>query len=392
MAFEPLGWLQDVSGYLRLGLEKAVVPGTSLGEDFSDSRYQTVAAQVVERLHPSRMELVLREVIRETADTRTLRFDRTDGTIPPFRAGQYLNLHLEVAGVRTSRPYSISSPPGAGHVDLTVRNKRGGFVAPYLFSKAAPGERFESSGPRGSFHHEPLIDTDELVFLAGGSGITPFMSMLRDQAGDGWPRRVHLIYGSRLVNSVIFGRELKALSAGAEDRFRYTLVVSEPPPRYKGETGLLDVDQLRRLVGEVEGKTFFVCGPSVMLDLVLPALERLGVRAHRLRTELYGPPPDVTSQPGWPREVPASATFEVVVDGGPSFTATAGEPLLCAFERQGVTVRSACRSGECSLCRLRILEGRVFMPPHQGVRESDALHGYVHACVAYPLEDLKLRI
>ncbi len=117
-------------------------------------------------------------------------------------------------------------------------------------------------------------------------------------------------------------------------------------------------------------------------------------RAHAIGSggELYGPPDDVTREPGWPADLSAEALFEVEIDGHKTIRSPAGEPLLNALERYGLVVPAVCRSGECSACRVRLLSGQVFMPAHTGVRESDRTNNYIHACVSYPLENLRVRI
>jgi ferredoxin len=122
------------------------------------------------------------------------------------------------------------------------------------------------------------------------------------------------------------------------------------------------------------------------------ALTELGVPEHKIKRELYGPPDDVTREPGWPQDLDASTLFEVEVEGRETIRAAAGEPLLNSLERYGFVVPAVCRAGECSACRTRLLAGRVFQPAGTGLRESDREHGYIHACVSYPLEDLKIRI
>jgi ferredoxin len=140
------------------------------------------------------------------------------------------------------------------------------------------------------------------------------------------------------------------------------------------------------------GKTFYICGPHVMYDFCLAALEELGVPPHKIRRELYGPPADVAKEPGWPEGLLPDAVFSVEVTGQKKIRAQAGEPLLNTLERYGIIVPAVCRSGECSACRIRLLSGRVFMPAHTGLRESDRQHGYIHACASYPLEDLRIRL
>lgn len=360
------------------------------GTDFEARVAKEQLRRTVEGIHPARMELEVVEVIQETATTRTFRMRRTDGDLPPFRAGQYVSLAVELQGVRTSRPYSIASAPGEDHLDLTVRDVAGGFVAPHLLSSVGVGGTFVSSGPQGNFFHEPLCHGRELVFLAGGSGITPFMSMLRDQARRGWPCRVTLLYGSRSEGDVIYDAQLRELAESAE-AFTYVPVISEPGPGFDGRAGLLDAACIGEVVGDVAEKTFYLCGPPAMFDFCQPVLDGLGVPVQRIKRELYGPPADVTGEPGWPGDVSADAVFRLRL-GDQDVPARAGESLLNAMERAGIVPPSACRSGECSVCRCRVVDGAVFTVPGAGVRQSDQELGYIHPCVSYPIADVRLQV
>jgi ferredoxin-NADP reductase len=390
-------WLQDLCEYLRVSQRRKALRQPGQGADYAKDTEPI--QRIVARLHPRRMRLRVTELIQETPTAKTLRFERIDGPLPPFRPGQYINLFVDVDGVLTSRPYSIASPPGAAFLDLTARDKPDGFVAPYLLNEVKIGDELETSGPAGSFYHEPLIDGDDLVFLAGGSGVTPFMSIIRDavrRAGATPSLQIHLLYGSRKPDDVIFGDELAEL-ADAYPAFRCTPVISEPPPGYEGLTGFLSADLIRQQIGDVQGKTFYICGPNVMFDFCLAALTELGIPGHRIKRELYGPPDDVTQEPGWPQDLPADTMFSIEVEsldleGRKTIQAAAGEPLLNSLERYGIVVPALCRAGECSACRTRLLSGRVFQPAHTGLRESDRQHGYIHACVSYPLQDLEIRI
>ena len=393
---EILHWIQDLGQYLHVIRRRNALRQPGQGVNYAAAKVTT--QQIVERLHPARMKLRVTEIVQETPSTKTLRFERTDGPLPPFRPGQYVNIFVDVDGVLTSRPYSISSAPGAAEaaatLDLTVRGKPGGFVAPFLLNQVMVGDEFETTGPSGSFYHEPLIDGEDLVFLAGGSGITPFMSIIRDAFGsDEAPPslRIHLLYGSRVPDDVIFGAELAAL-AEQHPALSYSPILSEPPPGYEGLTGFLDAAAIRQLVGDLSGKTVYVCGPNVMYGFCLEALTELGVPSYRIKRELYGPPDDVTQEPGWPQGLDAGTLFEIEVEGRETIRAAAGEPLLNSLERYGIVVPAVCRAGACSACRTRLLAGRVFQPADTGLRESDREHGYIHACVSYPLENLRIRV
>ncbi len=388
MASELRWMLDDLTAYPRLWRESRSRMEPGVGRDFAAERARV--RQTVAAIHPERMRLRVDRVIRETATTRTLRTSRLDGVLPPFRAGQYVNLFVELDGVRTSRPYSISSPPGVEHLDLTIRRVPDGFVSPHLVSRVGAGDELLTTGPVGTFVHEPLIHGEDLVFLAGGSGITPFVSMIRDAAARDWPHRITLIYGCRHPRDVIFGEELRRL-ARSTGRFRLAIVMSEPAASFRVRRGLVDATRLRREVGEVTGRTYYLCGPTAMIDLCRSALEELGVPEFKVKRELYGPPDDVTRMPGWPRSLLGGEEFSVRA-GDRTIRARTGEPLLASLEREGIVVPAVCRSGECSACRTRLLSGDVFVPPNTGVRESDMTHGYIHPCVSYPISDLVIRL
>ena len=390
-------WMQDVWEHVRVSQERKKLRRPGQGFDYAQEKM--AGRQVVSQLHPKRMRLRVKEICQATPTAKTIRFERTDGPLPPFRAGQYVNVLVDVDGVLTSRPYSIASPPGSSYLELTVRDKPGGFVAPYLLNELKVGDELKTTGPSGSFYHEPLIDGDDLVFLAGGSGITPFMSIIRDAIQHNRPFKMHLLYGSRTLEDVIYADELAQLADRPD--FKYTLVISELPPGHTGDhkgppylTGFLDAKLIHGQIADVIGKTFYICGPNVMYDFCLAALKELGVPPHKIRRELYGPPADVTKEPGWPEAVPAGTLFNVEIVGRVRrvIHAPAGEPLLNSLERYGIVVPAVCRSGECSACRTRLVSGQVFMPARTGLRASDRQHGYIHACVSYPLQDLQIRL
>ena len=388
-----IDWGRNLSRYAPMAMKFAGLTEPKETWDYSGEEYRLQRDRLLERLHPDRIRLRVEKVIVETQSTVTLRTQRIDGPMPVFRPGQYVNLFVEINGVRTSRPFSISSAPGSPWLDLTVREIEGGFVSTWLCQEVPRGTELEATGPAGSFYYEPLIDGDRLLFLAGGSGITPFMSMLRTCAHTRWPYRVHLLYGTRTARDVIFGNELKALAA-AHPEFTWDLVVSEPTARYKGKTGFLDRDVILDAIGEdgVAASKVFVCGPPKMLEMVKGTLTGLEVPVHRQRWELFGMPEDITRSDLWRRGLAAAATVTVTVEGRGTFQAPAAEPLLNSMERHGYSVPSICRSGECSMCRTRLKAGKVIVPAGVVLRESDVWAGQIHPCASYPIEDLTIRL
>lgn len=384
-------WLRDLSSYSRLLVNKVIAPRLGFGVDYTEPSHSTGGLDLVDLLHPQRMSLKVAELISETDSTKTIRFKRLDGPVPPFRAGQYINLFVDINGINTSRPYSISSKPGVDYLDLTVKRKESGFVSRYLYDAAAEGAIYSSTGPAGWFYHEPLIDGDSLVFIAGGSGITPFMSIIREQVERKWPLTIHLFYGCQRENDVIFQEELRQVAA-TYDRFTYTLVISEAPPHYAGKTGFIDRHLLGRYSCHQSNRKFFICGPDKMYDFCLAELDALGVPRHRIKREFYGPPGDISQYPGWPDRVQATDRFMLTIAGQKTIEVTAGEPLLNSLEKHGIVVPTICRSGECSACRIKLVNGNVFIPEGAGIREADRWCSYIHACVSYPISNLTIRL
>lgn len=380
--------IKDVQGYQEI--QKDIETLTRYGVDYTVRKSDFT--QVINQLHPRRINLVVSEIITETRTAKTLRLVGADGPLPPFLAGQYLNLFVKIGGIRTSRPYSIASAPNQiGYYDVAVRRVMDGFVSNYLLDEVQVGDRLESSGPAGNFAHNPLFHGDKLVFLAGGSGITPFMSMIREVTDRGLARRIHLIYGCQALDDVIFGEEL-AQRARRHPNFTYDLVISNPPTRYQGRQGFITAELIRELVDDIPERMFSVCGPEAMYAFCLPELARLGIPPRRLRTEVMGPPQRITAAPGWPEGLKAEARFTVTLKGRGTIAARAGEPLMIALERAGIAIPALCRSGECSLCRTKLVSGTVYHPQGVRIRKSDRQFGYIHPCMAYPISDIEIMV
>jgi glycine betaine catabolism B len=376
--------IEQLDGYEQTVREIAV--NRKYGSDFTTEK--GAVAEHINRLHPDRIDAAVLRVIDETATAKTFRLAPSNRRLPPFLAGQYIALYLDIGGIRTSRPYSISSPPNrTGYYEITVRRVDGGLVSNFLLDEIRAGDRLSCSGPAGHFYHNPLIHKKTMVCIAGGSGITPFMSMIREIADRRIDREVFLLYGNAAMTDVIFHEEIQEIARHC-DRIHYFPVIENPGPDYTGHCGYITSDILRDILPNVGHASVFVCGPQGLYDFCLPELEGLGIPERRVRREMYGPPADIGRQPGWPAGLSPGTEFTVDMSDGRRFNAAAGTPLLTSMEKAGMILPSLCRSGECSMCRVRILSGRVYQPPGVPVRSSDTRFGYVHACVSYPLSDL----
>jgi ferredoxin-NADP reductase len=348
------------------------------------------AEDYIRQLHPERLKLRVADIIEETPSTKTLRLVSKDNYLPPFLAGQYIALFLEVGGICTSRPYSISSQPNQiGYYDITIRRVENGLVSNYLLDKVKRGDSITSSGPAGNFYFNPLLHQKTMVCIAGGSGITPFMSMIREIIERGLERTVYLFYGSKVTDDIIFGDEITRLAERFEN-IHYIPVIEEPADGYFGACGLINRQVLQEVLENIEDKSLFICGPQGLYDFCLPQVEDLGVPRRKIKQEMYGAPPNIWEYPGWPAGINKDDTFTVSVKNSKQIKAKANESLLSALEKNDILVPSLCRSGECSMCRVKVLSGKVYQPAGVPVRKSDRQYGYVHSCMSYPLEDLEI--
>ncbi len=341
-------------------------------------------------LHPKSIEYRVTEIRKETKSAKTIRLTPAGGYLPPFVPGQYINLDVEIDGIRTSRPYSISSPASErAYYEITVRKTRNGFVSDYLLKKLKVGDVLTSSGPAGNFYRIPDVQGKRLVFIAGGSGITPFMSMLQtDSAKLSRDYLIDLIYGCVSDKDILFESRLRKLEK--EGLFRMHPVISEPGAQCRERQGFITADIIKEIAPDASQCTFFLCGPAAMYDFVLPELQKLGIPARQIRREVQTAPADPTGLPGWPAGIDGKNKFTVTLPDGRKLKARATETVLASLERSGVVVPSLCRSGECSACRTKLISGRVFHPGSELLRKSDMKFGYIHPCVTYPVSDIEI--
>ena len=382
------GIWQEFDGYQDIAEEIKV--SRKLGGTVSSA--VASAEEYIRQLHPDRIELSVSDIIEETPSAKTFRLVSKDNYLPPFLAGQYIALFLEIGDIRTSRPYSISSQPNqTGFYDITVRRVENGLVSNYLLDDVKRGDTLVGSGPAGNFYFNPLIHKKTMVCIAGGSGITPFMSMIREIIECELDRTVYLFYGNKTTDDIIFDSEFGRL-AERFDNIRYIPVVEEPSDGYCGVCGFITRDLMKEVLADIADKSFFICGPQGLYDFCLPQVEDMGVPKRKIKQEMYGAPPNVWDYPGWPDGIGKDDVFSVNVKNSKPIKACATETLLTALEKNQVVVPSLCRSGECSMCRVKVLSGKVYQLPGVPVRKSDRQFGYVHSCMAYPIADLEVLI
>ncbi len=384
------GFLKDVGGASRVTKRRQAAFDTASA---APSPYDPIGA-VAKALHPGFIELKVVEVKPASKTAKTIVFSSPH--LPYFQAGQFLTLVLEIEGSRVTRPYSISSAPYQTRgenpiVEITVRKpKANGFVADYLYDSVKVGDTFMGEVGLGEFHYDAIRDAKHVVALAGGSGITPFLSMAREIAKGKLDFDLTILFGSVDETDIILRKELEEC---AGEKVKIVHVLSGENPKWKGEKGFLSAELIKKY--SAEDTTYFVCGPQVMYDFVRGELAKLKVPARRIRFEVFGQARDITVFEGFPKKL-AKKEFKLTVVRGVSETeipCKACEPIAVALERAGMKIHTACRSGSCGFCRVQVLSGEYYVcPVNDGRRAADKDFGYVHSCATYPLSDIKIKI
>ena len=388
------GFLKDVTGASRVtnARRKLIESGSP------ENNYRDHIREVADELHPKATRIVVTKVEDVSPTARRFTFEATDGDkLPPFQAGQYASLDLDINGTLTTRPYSISSAPFEARTgehpffQLTIRNGRPetGFAANWLYANLKEGDKLTAHLPFGEFHFEPLRDSKHVVALAGGSGITPFYAMAKEIEHGTLDMDLTILYGSVSTKDIILEQQLKAIQS---DRVKFVNVISGDE-EYDGEKGFLSRDLIKKY--SAEDTTYFVCGPLPMYHFVKGELEALHVPARRIRMEVFGAPRDVTAAEGYPKDFEPKKFKLTVLRGIQEdvIEADSRDPLTVALERAGIKNNSRCRSGACGFCRTKLVSGDVFVPAEgDGRRRADKQFGYVHACSTWPLSDCTIRI
>ncbi len=350
-----------------------------------------LSARRAEVLAPRTLRVA--RVVRETPDAITLVLEDPSGAPIHFAAGQFFTLLVRVApqAELLRRAYSASSDAhDAARVAVTVKRVAGGAVSNHLNDHASEGELLQVLGPSGSFvvPDEPRAPAP-LVLVAGGSGITPMMSIARTALAADRGVRITLVYGNRGERDVIFRAELDALARAYTPRFVVRHVLSDPPPGWSGGVGLLDA---RALGAELDacdelpaGALFFLCGPDPMMQAARDGLRSRGVADGRIVEERFNMP-HLRAKPGAGSAAPAAGPQVLTIrsngSGAREVYVGPDQTILEAGLSAGVAMDFSCAMGGCGACKVRLCDGEVEMEEPTCLTAQERADGYVLACVS----------
>ncbi len=320
------------------------------------------------------------DVVRETHDACSLVFALPDGREARFRyrAGQFLSFKVPHDGKVLTRSYSLSSSPDCyAELKVTVKRIEDGRVSNWINDVVQPGDELPVVPPAGLF---VLNDKARpITFFAGGSGITPCMSLLKTALLT-TDRHLRLVYANRDERSIIFAEELEAWASRHPGRLSIQHSLDD-------RDGMLDVKRLEHHAVECLEGDFYLCGPGVFMDLVERALAALHVPSDQIHIERFVSPPD----PELGRSSGAADTGDaspvspesitVVLDGQEhEVEYEPEERVLGAARRAGLEPPFSCEEGYCSCCMAKLAEGRVRMVANDCLTPDLVEEGWILTC------------
>ncbi len=346
------------------------------------------------RFHP----LEVTDVRRDTRDAVvvTLRPSDEDAAAFDFKQGQYLTFRRDFDGEELRRSYSICAGKDDGVLRVGIKRVEGGAFSTWANEELAPGATLEAMPPMGSFHM-PLDAAKGRHYLgfAGGSGITPVLSIIKTVLAREPESQFTLVYANRQVSSIMFREEIEDLKNSYLGRFAVLHVLEHEAQEIDLFSGRVDekkVDLLFRTWVDPETvDAAFICGPEPMMLAIAKALRAHGLSDEQIKFELFA-----SSQPGraakpvvskHATEAGGTTEASVTLDGT---TRTfrmpkEGRSLLDAALDNDLDAPYACKAGVCSTCRAMVLEGEVDMVTNHALEDYEVRQGYVLTCQCFPL-------
>jgi len=342
--------------------------------------------------------LKVREIVPETADANSIRFEIPEELREAFafKAGQHLTLRMTVNGEEVRRNYSLCTAPADGDWMVTVKRIGGGLFSNWVGDSLKVGDTVDVMVPHGSFTTEfDGTASRHLVGIAGGSGITPVMSLIRTLLREESDSRFTLLYGNRDSSSIIFLEALAALKDKYLGRLEIYHFLDAEEQDIELFNGMLNRERLDEAIAAlipnaagVDG--WFICGPGPMMDAAEGALLDRNVAKERIHIERFtADRPAGTFAPEI-AELQSKAeglTVAVTLDGRTRKVPFTAGNILDSARASGLPAPFACKAGVCATCRAKVTSGNVEMAARYGLTDEEVADGYVLTCQSVPLGD-----
>lgn len=342
-------------------------------------------------------KLQINKRIQETEDSCSFRFlipNEFKSTFK-YKPGQYLTLKLKIDNNEERRAYSISSCPFTDDfIQVTIKNIDGGYVSSYLVNNVKEGDWLEVLPPLGNFTIEPNHQKQHnYIMVAGGSGITPLMSMLKSILIAEPLSKIVLLYSNRYKDNIIFLDELNRLNTEYYDRLKIYHFISKEVVQQNNYFGRLTPELFNDLVlskiSNIDSVDFYLCGPTSLMQSVEEMILESNVPRSKIHKESFVSTnllDDEATKPALPEF--QTRNIKVRVYGQQyDLTVEKGDNIIIAGIKNGLIFPYSCQIGACSTCRAKLVSGEVFMEVKEGLTEEEIKQGYILTCQSHPMSD-----
>ena len=344
------------------------------------------------KFHP----LKITDIKKETSDCVSLTFEVPSELQKEYSYihGQHLTLKLIIDGKEIRRSYSLcSSPMMKEPMRVAVKQTKDGYGSKYINERVKVGDVIEVMTPMGNFHSElKSTNRKHYVLFAGGSGITPMMSIIRTTLIAEPQSKLTLFYGNFNEESTIFKKELDELAQLNKDRFTLHYVFQTPNTKdYPvGLTGILTKEKVKQLISMYLERNpvieYFICGPGPMMDNVKEVLEDMNVNKHFIHIEYFT---SIVADESKKENTGTGSVCEVTViaDGNETTfqLASNGQAILDAAIDAGVDAPFSCKGAVCATCRAKLMEGKVTMDMNYALTDDEVEEGFILTCQSHPV-------
>ena len=338
------------------------------------------------------------EIVPETAEANSIRFEVPAELRDAFRyrAGQHLTLRATIGGEEVRRNYSLCTAPAEQDWLVTVKRIGGGVFSNWVGDRLKAGDTVDVMPPHGSFTTEfDESNNRHVVGIAGGSGITPVLSLIKTTLREEPKSRFTLLYGNRDSSSVIFLEALAGLKDKHLGRFEIYHFLDAEEQDIALFNGMLNRERLEDAISalvpdaaEVDG--WFICGPGPMMDAAEGALLDRNIAKERIHIERFTadrPADAVVREIAELQTKAEGVTVAVTLDGRTRKVPFSQGNILDSARAAGLPAPFACKAGVCATCRAKVTKGKVEMAARYGLTDEEVADGYVLTCQSVPLGD-----
>lgn len=324
-------------------------------------------------------------------NTVAISFALPDGQKLAFSAGQYITISKWLSGSQTQRCYSICSHPQDSQITIAVKEETDGLMSKYLNNTIQVGDELVVQGPFGDFIYPSTNDCEKIVLIAGGSGISPIMSIMRTILTQNNHCQIHLLYACKDLKNMAFKQHIEAIHENHRDRIAvdfFISVIDENSLNYSGRlTPDLLVSQLNLSSTKNHNTEFYICGPQKLNKMAEQTLLSHGIPASHMHIEKF-----ITE-----KNAPIGPLYTVNIHFGQQhkvLEVAANQSVLEVAKAEHIPIAYACQSGSCGSCICKVDQGSTQPLNHKvsGISQAEQSTGITLACQCKPTSDLVITV